>query len=108
MPEDEDINKQGCNQESILLSELYPNQSHRKDSGSTSNNDDNSYRSKEVMNSKYKVLRKPTAEKKAFSSHAKLGKKYESSIPRMRVGDVEKATEAFGSPRNGKTSKLTP
>lgn len=26
----------------------------------------------------------------------------------MRVGEVEKATEAFGSPRNGKTSKLTP
>ncbi len=26
----------------------------------------------------------------------------------MRVGEIEKATEAFGSPRNGKTSKLTP
>jgi hypothetical protein len=26
----------------------------------------------------------------------------------MRVGEVEKATEAFGSPRNGKTCKLTP
>ena len=79
-----------------------------KDSASTSNYDDNCYRLKEAFNQRHKVLKRLPGDKKLFSSQVTLGKKYESSIPRMRVGEVQKATEAFGSPRNGKTSKLTP